>query len=127
MNNFCHGKTNLLVNLSLVNSSLVNLIYLYIFTTLPSCWRTMFSPFCRSCILLLFKSYTAAGIFVAVEFDAFQIEGLSFVYAELDFYFPCHITFKRVVSALGAYCFFDNKPKALQGYCIEDTKQLSLF
>ena len=24
-------------------------------------------------------------------------------------------------------CFFDNKPKALQGYCIEDTKQLSLF
>ena len=31
------------------------------------------------------------------------------------------------ISALGAYCFFDNKPKALQGYCIEDTKQLSLF
>ena len=28
---------------------------------------------------------------------------------------------------LGAYCFFGNKPKALQGYCIEDTKQLSLF
>ena len=28
---------------------------------------------------------------------------------------------------MGAYCFFDNKPKALQGYCIEDTKQLSLF
>ena len=28
---------------------------------------------------------------------------------------------------LGAYCFFDNKPKALQGYCIEDTKLLSLF
>ncbi|MDY2772072.1 MAG: IS982 family transposase, partial [Prevotella sp.] len=27
----------------------------------------------------------------------------------------------------GAYCFFDNKPKALQGYCIEDTKQLTLF
>ena len=25
------------------------------------------------------------------------------------------------------FCFFDNKPKALQGYCIEDTKQLSLF
>ena len=32
-----------------------------------------------------------------------------------------------LISALGAYCFFDNKPKALQGYCIEDTKQLSLF
>ena len=33
----------------------------------------------------------------------------------------------NLISALGAYCFFDNKPKALQGYCIEDTKQLSLF
>ena len=28
----------------------------------------------------------------------------------------------NLISALGAYCFFDNKPKALQGYCIEDTK-----
>ena len=33
----------------------------------------------------------------------------------------------NLMSAWGAYCFFDNKPKALQGYCIEDTKQLSLF
>ena len=33
----------------------------------------------------------------------------------------------NLISALGAYCFFDNKPKALQGYCIEETKQLSLF
>ena len=33
----------------------------------------------------------------------------------------------NLISALGAYCFFDNKPKALQGYCIKDTKQLSLF
>ena len=33
----------------------------------------------------------------------------------------------NLIPALGAYCFFDNKPKALQGYCIEDTKQLSLF
>ena len=33
----------------------------------------------------------------------------------------------NLISALGAYCFFDNKPEALQGYCIEDTKQLSLF
>ena len=33
----------------------------------------------------------------------------------------------NLISALGAYCFFDNKPKALLGYCIEDTKQLSLF
>ena len=33
----------------------------------------------------------------------------------------------NIISALGAYCFFDNKPKALTGYVIEDTKQLSLF
>ena len=33
----------------------------------------------------------------------------------------------NLISALGAYCFFDNKPMALQGYCIEDTKLLSLF
>ena len=33
----------------------------------------------------------------------------------------------NLISALGAFCFFDNKPKALQGYCIEDAKQLSLF
>lgn len=33
----------------------------------------------------------------------------------------------NLISALGAYCFFDNKPKALHGYCIENTKQLSLF
>ena len=32
----------------------------------------------------------------------------------------------NLIPALGAYCFFDNKPKALQGYCIEDTKQLAL-
>lgn len=33
----------------------------------------------------------------------------------------------NLISALGAYCFFDNKPSALSGYTIEDTKQLSLF
>lgn len=33
----------------------------------------------------------------------------------------------NVISALGAYCFFENKPKALGGYTIEDTKELSLF
>ena len=32
-----------------------------------------------------------------------------------------------ILSRIGVYCFFDNKPKALQGYCIEDTKQLSRF
>lgn len=33
----------------------------------------------------------------------------------------------NLIAALGAYCFFDNKPKALTGVCIEDTKQLALF
>ena len=33
----------------------------------------------------------------------------------------------NIISALGAYCFFENKPQALGGYTIEDTKQLSLF
>lgn len=33
----------------------------------------------------------------------------------------------NLISVLGAYCFFNNKPMALQGYCIEDTKQPSLF
>lgn len=33
----------------------------------------------------------------------------------------------NLISALGAYCFFDNKPAALVGYSIEDTRQLSLF
>ena len=32
-----------------------------------------------------------------------------------------------MIAALAAYCFFDNKPHALQGYCIESTKQLMLF
>ncbi len=33
----------------------------------------------------------------------------------------------NLVAVLDAYCFFENKPDALQGYCIEDSKQLSLF
>lgn len=33
----------------------------------------------------------------------------------------------NLISALGAYCFFENKPKALMGYTFENTKQLSLF
>lgn len=32
-----------------------------------------------------------------------------------------------MIAALAAYCFFDNKPQALRGYCIENTKQLMLF
>ena len=28
----------------------------------------------------------------------------------------------NLISALGTYCFFGNKPMALQGYCIENTK-----
>lgn len=33
----------------------------------------------------------------------------------------------NLVSAVAAYCFFDNKPAALVGYTIEDAKQLTLF
>ena len=33
----------------------------------------------------------------------------------------------NLISAVGAYCFFENKPKALMGYTFENTKQLSLF
>lgn len=33
----------------------------------------------------------------------------------------------NLMAVLGAYCFFENKPDALQGYYIEDSKQLSLF
>lgn len=34
--------------------------------------------------------------------------------------------FMNLISAIGAYCFFDNKPEALD-YHVEDTKQLSLW
>ena len=37
------------------------------------------------------------------------------------------IILMNLIAALGAYCFFDNKPEAIQGYYIEDTNQLSLF
>ncbi|MDT3387210.1 MAG: transposase, partial [Bacteroidota bacterium] len=33
----------------------------------------------------------------------------------------------NLISAVTAYCFFDNKPAALVGYTIEGTRQLSLF
>ncbi len=33
----------------------------------------------------------------------------------------------NLVAVLGAYCFFENKPDALQGYYIEDSKQLALL
>ena len=33
----------------------------------------------------------------------------------------------NLVAALAAYCFYDNKPEALQGYTIEHTRQLVLF
>ena len=33
----------------------------------------------------------------------------------------------NLISALGAYYFFENKPKTLKGYVFEDTKQLRLF
>jgi hypothetical protein len=33
----------------------------------------------------------------------------------------------NLVSALGAYCFYDNKPRAFSGFEIVTTDQLSLF
>ena len=33
----------------------------------------------------------------------------------------------NLVVVLGAYCFFENKLDTLQGYYIEDSKQLALF
>ncbi len=33
----------------------------------------------------------------------------------------------NLIAAMGAYCFFDNKPMALQGYVVDKDKQLSLF
>ncbi|MCM1421740.1 MAG: transposase, partial [Bacteroides sp.] len=33
----------------------------------------------------------------------------------------------NLISAIGAYCFFDNKPEALRGYTIENDKLLALF
>jgi hypothetical protein len=33
----------------------------------------------------------------------------------------------KLITALGAYLFFDNKPETIQGYCIEDPKQFLLF
>ena len=33
----------------------------------------------------------------------------------------------NLVVELGAYCFFENKLDTLQGYYIEDSKQLALF
>ena len=33
----------------------------------------------------------------------------------------------NLIAAICAYCFFDNKPEAIKGYCVEDNKQLTLF
>lgn len=33
----------------------------------------------------------------------------------------------NMVATLAAYCFFDNKPQAWDGYYIENSKQLMLF
>ena len=50
----------------------------------------------------------------------------------LYFHFGTFRNFKHyylffIKGTMKSYCFFDNKPKALHGYCIEDTKQLTLF
>ena len=73
-------------------------------------------------------------------FRNFKHYYLFFIKGTMKSYFPKAVSYNRFVELenrvffqlmfflnLGAYCFFDNKPMALQGYCIEDTKQLSLF
>ena len=40
---------------------------------------------------------------------------------------PVNNFIMNMVAALAAYCFFDNKPRALDGFYIEDNKQLLLF
>ncbi len=34
---------------------------------------------------------------------------------------------RNLVPALGAYCFYDNKPRALSGFNVVTTNQFSLF
>ena len=73
-------------------------------------------------------------------FRNFKHYYLFFIKGTMKSYFPKAVSYNRFVELesrvffqlmfflnLGAYCFFDNKPKALLGYCIENTKQLSLF
>ncbi len=59
-------------------------------------------------------------------FDNFKHYYLHFIRIHLRRDFPDAVSY-NLIAALGAYCFFDNKPEAIQGYCIEDTNQLSLF
>ena len=33
----------------------------------------------------------------------------------------------NLVSAIAAYCFYDNKPEVIYGYTIQQTKQMVLF
>jgi len=33
----------------------------------------------------------------------------------------------NLIAAMGVYCFFDNKPMALQEYLVEKDRQLTLF
>ena len=33
----------------------------------------------------------------------------------------------NLIAAISAYCFYDNKPGAIKGYRVEETKQLTLF
>ena len=44
-----------------------------------------------------------------------------FVELESRVFFKMMFFLMNLIAALGAYCFFDSKPEAIQGYCIEDT------
>ncbi len=38
-----------------------------------------------------------------------------------------HNFLMNLISAMGAYCFFDNKPTAIRGFYLEHSKQLSIW
>lgn len=38
-----------------------------------------------------------------------------------------HNFLMNLISAMGAYCFFDNKPTVIRGFYLEHSKQLSIW
>ena len=38
-----------------------------------------------------------------------------------------HNFLMNLISAMGAYCFFDNKPAAIRGFYLEQSAQLSIW
>lgn len=68
-------------------------------------------------ILMYGKVFADRGYISPKLFDSLFADGIQLV----------HGIKTNLVAVLGSYCFFENKPEALQGYYIEDSKQLTLF